>query len=238
MGDVSHAIQQVAEGAGLSVVRSLVGHGVGRSMHEDPQVPNYGKPGKGPLLEEGMVLAVEPMTTAGRPAVRVGGDGWAIFTQDSSLGGPLRVHRRDHRRGAEDPHAVAPERRGALARACRRGRGERGLSRPRERPHGRRAQAALPGARTRKQSLAASAKLLAWGVLPEATLSARPRAYPRFGSGGRNGSQSRVAGTQPPKGIMKVRPSVKPMCEKCKIIRRNGVVLVICQNKRHKQRQG
>src|ERR1700691_198696 len=85
MGDVSHAIQSVAEGAGLSVVRSLVGHGVGRSMHEDPQVPNVGKPGKGPALEEGMVLAVEPMTTAGRPAVRVAGDGWAIFSQDDSL---------------------------------------------------------------------------------------------------------------------------------------------------------
>ena len=84
VGDVSSAIQRVAEGAGLSVVRSLVGHGVGRSMHEDPQVPNYGKPGKGPLLEEGMVLAVEPMTTAGRPGVRVGADGWAIFTQDGS----------------------------------------------------------------------------------------------------------------------------------------------------------
>jgi methionyl aminopeptidase len=84
MGDVSSAIQHVAEGAGLSVVRSLVGHGVGRSMHEDPQVPNYGKPGKGPLLEDGMVLAVEPMTTAGRPAVRVAGDGWAIFSQDGS----------------------------------------------------------------------------------------------------------------------------------------------------------
>jgi len=84
MGDVSSAIQQVAEDAGLSVVRSLVGHGVGRSMHEDPQVPNYGKPGKGPLLEQGMVLAVEPMMTAGRPAVRVGGDGWAIFSQDGS----------------------------------------------------------------------------------------------------------------------------------------------------------
>jgi methionyl aminopeptidase len=85
VGDVSHAIEQVVEGAGLSVVRSLVGHGVGRSMHEDPQVPNYGKPGKGPLLEEGMVLAIEPMTTAGRPAVRVAGDGWAIFSQDGSL---------------------------------------------------------------------------------------------------------------------------------------------------------
>ncbi len=84
MGDVSSAIQRVVEGAGFSVVRSLVGHGVGRSMHEDPQVPNYGKPGKGPLLEEGMVLAIEPMTTAGRPAVRVGGDGWAIFSQDGS----------------------------------------------------------------------------------------------------------------------------------------------------------
>jgi methionyl aminopeptidase len=84
MGDLSSAIQQVAEDAGLSVVRSLVGHGVGRSMHEDPQVPNYGKPGKGPLLEEGMVLAIEPMTTAGKPGVRVGGDGWAIFSQDGS----------------------------------------------------------------------------------------------------------------------------------------------------------
>jgi methionyl aminopeptidase len=84
MGDLSSAIQQVAEGAGLSVVRSLVGHGIGRSMHEDPQVPNYGVPGKGPLLEEGIVLAVEPMMTAGRAAVRVGGDGWAIFSQDGS----------------------------------------------------------------------------------------------------------------------------------------------------------
>jgi methionyl aminopeptidase len=85
MGDVSHAIQRVAEGAGLGVVRSLVGHGVGKNMHEDPQVPNYGRPGKGPLLEEGMVLAIEPMTTAGRPSVRVAGDGWAIFAQDDSL---------------------------------------------------------------------------------------------------------------------------------------------------------
>ncbi len=85
MGDVSHAIQGVAEGSGLAVVRSLVGHGVGKSMHEDPQVPNYGSAGRGPLLEEGMVLAIEPMTTAGRPSVRVAGDGWAIFSQDDSL---------------------------------------------------------------------------------------------------------------------------------------------------------
>jgi methionyl aminopeptidase len=85
MGDVSNAIQRVAEGAGLAVVRSLVGHGVGKSMHEDPQVPNYGSAGKGPLLEEGMVIAIEPMTTTGRQAVRVAGDGWAIFSQDNSL---------------------------------------------------------------------------------------------------------------------------------------------------------
>lgn len=84
MGDLSHAIQSVAETSGLSVVRSLVGHGIGRSMHEDPQVPNYGRPGRGPLLEEGMVLAVEPMMTSGSAAVRVGGDGWAIFSQDGS----------------------------------------------------------------------------------------------------------------------------------------------------------
>jgi methionyl aminopeptidase len=84
MGDMSSAIQRVAEAAGLSVVRSLVGHGIGREMHEDPQVPNYGRPGKGPLLQEGMVLAVEPMMTAGGAGVRVAGDGWAIFSQDGS----------------------------------------------------------------------------------------------------------------------------------------------------------
>jgi methionyl aminopeptidase len=84
MGDVSSAIQRTAEAARLAVVRSLVGHGVGRSMHEDPQVPNYGRPGKGPLLEEGMVLAIEPMTTAGHAAVRVAGDGWAIYSEDGS----------------------------------------------------------------------------------------------------------------------------------------------------------
>jgi methionyl aminopeptidase len=85
LGDVSHAIQQHVEAAGLSIVRTLVGHGIGRSMHEDPQIPNYGAPGTGVLLEEGMVLAVEPMVTAGRHAVRVGDDHWAIYSQDGSL---------------------------------------------------------------------------------------------------------------------------------------------------------
>jgi methionyl aminopeptidase len=85
LGDVSNAVQRCVEAGGLSVVRSLVGHGIGRDMHEDPQIPNYGSPGKGPKLEAGMVLAIEPMTTAGRHGVRVADDGWAIFSQDGSL---------------------------------------------------------------------------------------------------------------------------------------------------------
>jgi methionyl aminopeptidase len=85
LGDVSHAVQAVVEAEGLSVVRSLVGHGIGRDMHEDPQIPNYGPPGKGVRLEEGMVFAVEPMVTVGRHAVRMGDDHWAIYSQDGSL---------------------------------------------------------------------------------------------------------------------------------------------------------
>jgi methionyl aminopeptidase len=85
LGDVSHAIQQHVESDGFSIVRTLVGHGIGRSMHEEPQIPNYGSPGTGVLLEEGMVLAVEPMVTAGRHGVRVGDDHWAIYSQDGSL---------------------------------------------------------------------------------------------------------------------------------------------------------
>jgi len=85
LGDVGHAVQEHVEGNGFSVVRSLVGHGIGRSMHEEPQIPNYGAPGKGTPLEEGMVLAVEPMVTAGRHTVRMGDDGWAIYSQDGSL---------------------------------------------------------------------------------------------------------------------------------------------------------
>jgi methionyl aminopeptidase len=85
LGDLGHAVQQHVEAGGFSVVRSLVGHGIGRDMHEEPQIPNYGQPGKGTLLEPGMVLAVEPMTTAGRHMVRMGDDGWAIYAQDGSL---------------------------------------------------------------------------------------------------------------------------------------------------------
>ena len=78
-------MQEHVEAAGFSVVRSLVGHGIGRNMHEEPQIANYGTPGKGTPLEEGMVLAVEPMTTAGRHMVRMGDDGWAIYSQDGSV---------------------------------------------------------------------------------------------------------------------------------------------------------
>jgi methionyl aminopeptidase len=85
LGDVSHAIQEHVESNGFSIVRSLVGHGIGRSMHEEPQIPNYGPAGKGVPLEEGMVLAVEPMVNAGRHMVRMGDDGWAIYSQDGSL---------------------------------------------------------------------------------------------------------------------------------------------------------
>jgi methionyl aminopeptidase len=85
LSDISHAVEQVTESAGFSVVRSLVGHGVGRSMHEDPQIPNYGPPGRGPLLAEGMTFAIEPMINAGGPEIYVHDDDWSISTADGSL---------------------------------------------------------------------------------------------------------------------------------------------------------
>jgi methionyl aminopeptidase len=85
VGDISHAIQEVVEGAGFAVVRSLVGHGVGRSYHEEPQIPNFGEPGRGPLLQTGMTLAIEPMITAGGPDVYLHDDEWSISTTDGSM---------------------------------------------------------------------------------------------------------------------------------------------------------
>jgi methionyl aminopeptidase len=85
VGDVSHAVQTHAEAHGLSVVESMVGHGVGREMHEDPQVPNFGSAGQGPELREGMVLAIEPMVNVGGCEVELGDDSWAIYTRDGSL---------------------------------------------------------------------------------------------------------------------------------------------------------
>ena len=85
VGDISHAVQEHVEAHGYSVVRAMVGHGVGRSMHEDPQVPNFGPAGQGPELREGVVIAIEPMVDAGGYEVEEGEDGWAIYTKDRSL---------------------------------------------------------------------------------------------------------------------------------------------------------
>jgi methionyl aminopeptidase len=85
LSDVSHAVQSHVEAHGLSVVRAFVGHGIGRALHEEPQVPNFGEPGRGPQLRPGMVLAIEPMVTMGGPEVRVLEDGWTAVTRDGSL---------------------------------------------------------------------------------------------------------------------------------------------------------
>ncbi|MEX1142966.1 MAG: type I methionyl aminopeptidase [Thermoleophilaceae bacterium] len=120
LGDVSAAIQRHVEADGFSIIRSLVGHGVGRAMHEDPQIPNFGTPGTGALLEEGMVLAIEPMVNVGGHDVRLGADNWAVYSQDGSLtahfehtvaitaGGP-RILTPWHLDGESSPQAAAAE---------------------------------------------------------------------------------------------------------------------------------
>ena len=85
VSDIGHAVQKHVEAFGFSVVREFVGHGIGQKMHEEPQVPNYGEPGRGPRLAEGMVLAIEPMVNAGKPAVKVLADGWTAVTRDGTL---------------------------------------------------------------------------------------------------------------------------------------------------------
>ena len=85
VGDIGHAVQTFAEGHGLGVVRDLFGHGVGRQLHEEPQIPNYGKPGRGPKLTVGMVIAIEPMITIGSPEVYTLPDNWTVVTRDRSL---------------------------------------------------------------------------------------------------------------------------------------------------------
>ena len=85
VGDISHAIQSYVEAQGFSVVRTLVGHGIGRHMHEEPQVPNYGVPDRGPRLMAGQVLAIEPMVNVGAPEVVTRPDGWTVVTKDGSL---------------------------------------------------------------------------------------------------------------------------------------------------------
>ena len=85
LGDISAAIQQYAESRGYSVVREYTGHGIGREMHEEPQIPNFGLPGTGPMLKKGMTLALEPMVNAGDWRTRVGNDHWTVLTADGSL---------------------------------------------------------------------------------------------------------------------------------------------------------
>lgn len=115
VSDLGHAVQHHVEAHGFSVVREFVGHGIGTSLHEEPQVPNYGEPGRGPRLQEGMVLAIEPMVNAGTPGVRVLDDGWTAVTTDGSLsahfehsvavlkGGPVILSRPSDARVASEP---------------------------------------------------------------------------------------------------------------------------------------
>jgi methionyl aminopeptidase len=103
VGDIGHAVQQVAEAAGYSVVRELVGHGIGSSFHEEPQVPNYGKPRRGPRLTTGMTIAIEPMVNVGSPEIRTLGDKWTVVTVDGTL-------------SAHFEHTVAIGENGAAAR--------------------------------------------------------------------------------------------------------------------------
>jgi len=101
LSDISHAVQTVVEKQGFAVIREFVGHGIGRSLHEDPQIPNFGKAGQGPLLQVGMTLAIEPMTSAGSWQVKILSDGWTAVTQDGA-------------RAAHFEHTVALTESGAL----------------------------------------------------------------------------------------------------------------------------
>ena len=106
LGDVGHAVETTAEGAGFSVVREYVGHGVGRAFHEDPQIPNYGPPGRREVLAPGMTLAIEPMVNMGAPQTKLLDDGWTVITADGSLSAHF-----------EHTVAITPDGREVLTRA-------------------------------------------------------------------------------------------------------------------------
>ena len=105
LGDISDAIQRRVESDGLHVIKSLVGHGIGSEMHEDPQIPNYGEPGTGPELLEGMTLAIEPMVNIGTDEIRMGSDHWAVYSADSSLAAHFEF---TVAVGAEGPRILTP----------------------------------------------------------------------------------------------------------------------------------
>ena len=116
LSDIGHAVQEWVEAHGFSVVREFVGHGIGEQLHEEPQIPNYGQPGRGPKLAEGMVLAIEPMVAMGRPETQVLADGWTAVTRDGSL-------------AAHFEHTVAVTTDGPLVLTARERRGRRGARR-------------------------------------------------------------------------------------------------------------
>ncbi len=148
LSDVSHAVQRHVEAHGFAVVRAFVGHGIGRALHEDPQVPNFGEPGRGPQLRSGMVLAIEPMVTMGSWDVRILDDGWTAVTADGSLAahfehtvaitdaGPsvLTSEGATHGRaleGATAPSEASPRTAAAAQPPPERGRGQAGTARGR-----------------------------------------------------------------------------------------------------------
>ena len=105
IGDIGAAVQGVVEAAGFSVVRDLVGHGIGVEFHEEPQVPNYGKPKRREKLVPGLTIAIEPMVNIGGPATKTLADRWTIVTRRRIAVGALRAHRRDHRHRQRRPDA-------------------------------------------------------------------------------------------------------------------------------------
>jgi len=105
LGDISHAIQKRVESEGMHVIKSLVGHGIGTEMHEEPQIPNYGEPGSGPTLVEGMTLAIEPMVNIGTDQIRMGSDHWAVYSADGSLAAHFEF---TIAVGAEGPRILTP----------------------------------------------------------------------------------------------------------------------------------
>ena len=122
LSDIGHAVQQVVEGAGFSVVREYVGHGIGQSLHEDPQIPNYGDPGRGPSLRPGMVLAIEPMVNLGGWETRVLGDQWTVVTAD----GGVSAHFEHSVAVTEDGPLVLSRRESEVAPSVQRGQGAEG----------------------------------------------------------------------------------------------------------------
>ena len=199
LGDVSHAVQAHVEAEGFSVVRSLVGHGIGRSMHEEPQIPNYGPAGKGVVLEEGMVLAIEPMVTAGRHMVRMGDDGWAIYSQDGSLAAHFEFTVAITAAGPRilTPWHEAGARRGLTRRTAPR---RRAADPPRPRSHSADEQA-------EDGQDAAIGRLAA--VALAALVAVRPRARPRGRGPGRRVVPAPAAGT-PGRAGSPSRPAPSP----------------------------